>query len=276
VERAIESRGLLGRVGTKTHTLCLLTKDQKLELWNTQLDELIWQVDAPELSELQPYKGGCLFTTPLGVQEVDGKARTRNFPKTENARSLSVQDNTIVVGLDESVVTFLNADHTTPASVYKMSPGISSAALHPTAKTLIVGFNDGSIESYPQQGSLSQKSRLIDQKVSSAVTHLLVGQHDLLVVGYANGRVRLLNQSSGRALEDVRLHGAIRFLRFESGVLEAVSDLGQHRRWDISALQLSPCTLAQNVRQDISVQWVQGKPVNAPSLSESSTPACDP
>ncbi len=276
VEQAIETRGVMGRANLDTHTFCLLTKDRKLELWHTKSDEMVWQVDAPELTNLRPHKEGCLFTTPLGVQEVDGKARTKTFPNTENARSLSIQSNTIVVGLDASVLTFSDADHTRPTSTHKISTGISSAALHPVSKRLIVGFNDGSIESFPQQDALGDKSRLIDQKVSSPVTHLLIGEHDLLVVGYANGRVRLLNQSSGRVLTDVRLHGAIRFLRFEAGHLEAVSDLGQHRRWDISALELSPCSLAQNIRKHIPVQWVQGKPVSAPTPSEIPAPECDP
>ena len=75
----------------------------------------------------------------------------------------------------------------------------------------VVGFKDGSIESYAVNHKSPQPVRLIDQKVSSAVTHLRSGPNDALIVGYANGRVRMLNQTTGRLLSDEKLHGSIRF-----------------------------------------------------------------
>ena len=260
-EQAIESRGRVGYLDPSTHTLCLLTASQKLELWHTKLDELTWSIDAPELTNLVPYQGGCLFTTPLGVQFVDAKARVHNFANTSNARSISPHPKGVVVSQDAQVHLFESGNFERPAATHVMSTGITNAVLDQETNSIIVGFSDGSIEAHPTSKTDGTKTRLIDQKVSAAVTHLLLGDHDLLIAGYANGRVRLLNQSSGRTLSDVRLHGGIRFLRFENGYLEAVSDLGQSRRWHIAALELSPCELTRNVRRKVPVQGVQGQPV---------------
>jgi hypothetical protein len=72
--------------------------------------------------------------------------------------------------------------------------------------------------------------------------------------------VALLDLEDGSMLARTRLHGPVAQLLNEGDALYAVTELGDHLRWDLASLRSDYCSLLQDVWSQVPVVWEQGKP----------------
>jgi hypothetical protein len=82
-----------------------------------------------------------------------------------------------------------------------------------------------------------------------------------LVVGYDDGTLALWHRADGKQLARTRLHGPVRHLLVESGVLYAATDLGDWLAWDLHALTADRCTMLREVWARLPVVWESGAAV---------------
>ena len=151
-----------------------------------------------------------------------------------------------------------------------IGPGISSHLLVPNAQDpdrvdrILVGFRDGSIERFEREGDGLSIPTLIYQRSSAPITHLVAGYRQLVLVGFADGRVILMNQATGRTLDSIRLHGAIRFLELDGDEVHAITDLGNAFSWNVATFNLPKCILTCSVWRDTPVIWSLGQAAKMP------------
>lgn len=242
--------------------ICIATKDDHLELWDTQANVSVWRKPMPDVRQIKMIDSGCIVRDNKSVVRYAFDGSGHRYDVGQPIKTLSMHNGQIVVGTDDKIVVFLGS---TPSATFSVSPGITSHLLISNGKNLakvdlmLVGFQDGSIERFELEGDKLGVPTLIHQRTAAPVTHLIAGRRQLLLVGFADGRAVIMNQDSGRSLNSVRLHGAIRFLQLDEGQAHAITDLGDHFSWDVSTFNVLPCALTQAVWKEIPVVWSLGK-----------------
>ena len=241
---------------------CIATNDEHLELWQTAQDKQLWRKKMPEIREIKALNDGCLVRDKSTVVRYSLDGRGHPYLLDNPAKTLSVIHNDVIVGTDDTLIRFRDS---TPIATYELSPGITSHLLIPSDKPetelkhLLVGFRDGSIERFEPTDDGLGRPTLIHQRTSAPITHLVSGNRQLLIAGFGDGRVMLMNQSSGRLLDSVHLHGAMRFLELDGDTAYAISDLGHSFSWNIATFNAQPCALTRSVWNRIPVVWSLGK-----------------
>jgi serine/threonine protein kinase/WD40 repeat protein len=242
--------------------ICIATKDDHLELWDTQADVPIWRKPMPDIRQIKMIDSGCIVRDNKSVVRYAFDGSGHRYDVGQPIKTLSMHNGQIVVGTNDKIVLFQGA---TPTASFSISPGITSHLLISKPQDpskldiMLVGFQDGSIERFKWEDDELSVPTLIHQRTAAPVTHLITGRRQLLLVGFADGRVIIMNQDSGRSLDSVRLHGAIRFLQLDENQAHAITDLGDHFSWDVSTFNVLPCVLTQTVWKEIPVVWSLGK-----------------
>lgn len=123
----------------------------------------------------------------------------------------------------------------------------------------VVGYKDGGLELLGTgEGAPSFSS--FEGTLASPVVRLIPGPRGTLVAGYGNGNVGLWSLRAGARLVHAKLHGSIQHLRLLGSHLVIASELGQHRKLDLSIFQQPYCDLLRTLWREIPILWQGGLP----------------
>jgi hypothetical protein len=90
---------------------------------------------------------------------------------------------------------------------------------------------------------------------SSEVTRLLAGPGGTLIAGFADGSVGVWDSATGERLESGAVHGAVRQLLLERGILVVASEVGSTAVMDLSPLTAPYCELLRELWSRVPVAW---------------------
>jgi hypothetical protein len=82
-----------------------------------------------------------------------------------------------------------------------------------------------------------------------------------LIVGFADGLVGIWDTGSGQRLDHARLHGPVVRTWLNGDQFFAVSELGDHLRWDLRVFLADYCELLEEVWSQVPVEWEGGHAV---------------
>jgi len=172
----------------------------------------------------------------------------------------SADGETLVSGADDGTVRLWRAADGTPA--WTAEAGQMRAEIVAGGRR-VRGFADGSVEVDAVTGGGESGARFLQDVPSHRVVQLLEGPRDSVVVGYASGHLGLWDLRTGVPLASWHLHGPVVRLALDGDHLEAVTELGDRLRADLSAFTRERCDLMREVWQAVPVQWDEGAPVRA-------------
>ena len=242
---ASESRG-----GEK---LCLLTQEQRLEMWDMQQDRLLFQDSLAGQEQVLALPQGCL-TRAGGAVRLYNKTGAFKLLEATGATAVSIGQEAILVVTERQVITFDFSG--ARKAEFKIGAGVRAGLISPVQLTL--GFEDGNIEVV----SLSNPGEKLyfRDMASSPVTRLLEGPTGTVIVGHANGQLGIWNLKTGLRLYHARLHGPVGHLQLRNSTLYAASELGDKLVKDLSVFKREYCDLVQEVWQRVPVTWESGLP----------------
>jgi WD40 repeat protein len=259
--RAIEDHARPSSAGAAGEVLCILGPGESLEVWDIDRDAQIVQQSIPGLRQVLALPAGCLALSGDVLSYIDRAGSRTELTRDVTAAARSGADVLVASGGDVVVLT--------PAGERREAHrvGAGATAVGRVAGRLVVGFYDGSFEVLrPETRGEGADALHFEDTPTSPVVAFAEGPMGIIVVGFANGVLGLWSTESGARLQDVRLHGPVRFIVVRGDRLHAASDLGQHVSIDLGLYSRDYCDLMREVWQVVPVVWVNGQPVaRAPS-----------
>ncbi len=264
--KMLEKNGRLASSTESGETLCVHTHDDQVELWNTRSDRRVWSGQRTDLKTLLAVENGCVVLTDDGVLRYGPDGRAIQFHSEQNPTAISIFDDGLLVASDGRIYIY-GLDYKLRES-HLFSPGISAMTLttaaHDGSRQLVVGFEDGSVETLNiGEGSNDMRSTSV-YRASAGVSRIINIPSGLLGIGYANGQVILWDLATQKVLSQVQLHGSVRYLLAQDNALHAATDLGQSFSWDLTAFGQTRCKLIEDVWSTVPVTWSRGQPVASP------------
>jgi len=211
----------------------------------------------PGLLEVVAVPTGC-------VAVANGEAALHTFegePRNlaEGATAVAWSRGQIFVADGNDVLSF--SPEGERLSSREVGPGVS--AMVQTEESLVIGFEDGSVEvvATASDPSSAQRSRLpLEGSPSSRVVKLLEGPAGSLIAGFANGLLGIWSLETGSRLHEVQLHGPVIHTVLRGQRLFAASEMGQHAMLDLRVFHRDYCDLMREVWDTVPVVWEEGRP----------------
>lgn len=242
-------------------SLCLLTHESVVEIWDTKRDLQLTSIAAPDAARVLALPGGCLvLTRGSRVQLIDRSGQRRELADNATAIAWDHDRQQILVTSGRQVL-FLSS---TGAVLERRKADVGVQALMRTDSLLVLGFEDGNIELVPLAADAPRPSFTFEKVPSSAVVRLLEGPMGTLIVGYANGMLGIWNLTNGARLHHVRLHGPVVHLLLRDGKLYAATELGQSHVLDLGPFRTGYCDILRQVWRHVPATWEGGLPVHRP------------
>ena len=249
----------------------MVSDQDEVELWDASTDLRKWSTEVQGVQEILATPNGCILRTNtelIGYDEA-GTARhyalgaDRDKEGSEPVTAMSVVGSEVLAASGDQISRHrLNGERT---ATYKLTKGISALSLIPAkpnqAGTLVIGFDDGSVETL-DLGSLDYgyNTQVVIQR-SAKVTRIIPVQGGLIAIGMANGWAGLWDSSSRRLLDHVELHGSIAHLLAEDGQVHVASDLGDAHSWNVEVFGRDLCQLTRDMWSAVPVKWLYGRAV---------------
>ena len=255
--RAIEESAFAG--DASADRLCLLTHDDRLEIWDRAEDRL--------LDEAPAHRGSKVFATATGCiterrSEVALHLPGRSEPLTLDGYNGGHVDpdagEVHVVG--DAVMIRYDLQGKRLGDVPAVGDFRVSARLG-DAIAVIDPAKD--IKLWPIEGGELIRTIRLEDAPDLAPIHALAGPGESLVISFIDGTVGVWDAHTGAQLDRIKLHGAVAQLRLDGTRLLAATDVGDHATLDLGALARDPCDLLREVWSQVPVSWRDGGPVPA-------------
>ena len=252
--RAVEGLAVAGDSSADGRLVAVVTAKGELQLWDIRLDRLLYQRPVGSGArdpQLLP-DGSVALIAGGKAQLVDRAGRARSL--AAEATAVSWQDGALLVTTRRQILVL--DERGRRKSTHSSDIGATAAVR--VKGWLAVGNQDGNVELTHVGGGVSKTLKNVP---ASAVTRMLGGPMDTLVVGYANGLVGIWSLETDDRLLEVFLHGPVQQLHLEGGRLYAVTALGDYAVRDLRVFVQGYCTLLRRVWQGVAAVWEGGRPV---------------
>jgi WD40 repeat protein/serine/threonine protein kinase len=252
--RAIDER-TVGAAAASTASLVCIATDSGLQLWDTDEDELVRELDLPQIERVLALPGGCLVLAE-GEAVMLGAAGAPRELATEVTAVDLVGDRPHLAAGKHVLVLDPSGERlaTHPVSA-------DATALSRVGDWLVLGYEDGAIELAPLDSSASRPRFPFEEIPSSPVVRLTEGPMGTVVAGFADGLWGIWDPNNGALLYRAQLHGPVVHLLLKKGKLYAASELGQYAVLDVSMFDRDYCDLLREVWDRVTVTWAGGLPV---------------
>jgi hypothetical protein len=239
------------------NTLCLLTHEGAVELWDMAADRRILVESIPEPGPaVWPLPGGCL--TVVGAKARLLRASGGRRELAAEATSASWVRGEVFVGSGRSLLAF-DEEGTYRATLPTREKEIR--AIGPAGDRLAIGYKNGSIDLVPRHPVPKRPPVTLRDTPPSPVERLIEGPAATVIAGFANGFIGIWDSAGGNLLYSRHLNGHASYLLLQRSTLFAASELGQYLVLDLSVLSLDYCTLLRRVWEKVPVGWEGGRPV---------------
>jgi WD40 repeat protein len=252
--KAVEADARQAAVSADAGSLCLVTHDDSLELWDLEADERV-------LSHPLAHGGDVLAPGRGCVVLADGQARLvhpdgKLTSLADDAGGIALSGEEILVATKRKVLIFSAQG----ALVASYPSGVGVTAMLKTKDLLIVGYEEGNIELIPLDPARVKPSFSFENVPSSPALRLLPGPMQTLVGGYGNGLLGIWSLENGKLLYAIQLHGPVVHLLLGGGKIYAATELGDYRVVDIGVFYQDYCDLLRDIWKDVVVEWEAGLP----------------
>jgi len=264
--RAVEERARSAEQADGAPLLCIRTHDGSLELWDIARDRRLLAREVPGLARVVAVPAGCLAIARGEVSLHEAGADARRIAE---GATVAVWSRGRILVAGEREVRVFGPDGALETSI-DVGPGVTALAAIGAVRdaapdTLVVGFEDGSVELQPVSSRRESRSRLpLEGAPASPVVRLLAGPAGSLAVSFANGSFGIWSLETGSRLYQVRLHGPVVHVLLRGSQLFIASELGQHAMLDLSVFERDHCDLMREVWDAVPVVWEDGHPVLRP------------
>jgi len=255
--QALQQRARLVSQSEDGRLLCLNNDSNKLELWDSAADRLLFRKASGRLQAVEAFSGGCLVLGGGRARLLDAKGASREL--VENASALALAPGKILVASEKEIITF---DRTGKQQSSVESRAGVSAILH-TPEGRVLGYQSGAIRAFPVVDKKEFLSISFDKTPASPVTCMAPGPKRILIAGFENGVLGIWNSADGALLDRVRLHGPVTNILIHEKSLHVASELGDVQEIDLSSLHLEYCELMSRVWRSIPVVWQGGHPAHS-------------
>jgi WD40 repeat protein len=259
-QRAVEDRARLAvdAASGAGRTVCVVTWEGSLELWDTASDRRLREEAGPPgpVERAWAGPGSCLALGGGRAWLLDRERGLREL--CGDATAASWGDAGIAVATGRQVLHF---DGTGRELARARARGGAVAVAWTRAGEQVLGFEDGGIELQPAPGTRSAAPISLERTPSSPVVALVEGPLDTLFAGHASGHAGIWSRDTGAQLHSIRLHGPVEHLVFRSQRLQVATALGRFLTLDLSVLTRTRAELLREVRDQVPVLWEGGRAV---------------
>ncbi len=253
-QAALEQRARQAHLASDGRTLCLRSHSDGLEVWDTAEDSRRVDLSVRGLDQVLALPGACAALTADGlVQLVDDSGTLRTL--REGASAMALDGEQLLVASGPEIGAYGLAGEQQQA----YPDGLNVMAMARLARRLLVGFEDGAIESRPMDDGDGGVLNFAEVP-ASPVTRIIPGPMDTAIAGYSNGTLGIWNLHNGMLLYDVQLHGPVDHLVLEGDRLHAATELGDHEVLDLSVFNEDYCDLLQTVWRAVPIAWQNARP----------------
>lgn len=255
---AVEERSRIGRASRDGDTLCFLTLDGYVELWDRRADEQILRAPAPSSVNAFPLHDACIvghYVEGMGDRPVlyHRSGVTTTLPSVH----YSASDSEIFIGLEDHLEV-LDARGTTLAR-YPAHSGLAAAVR--TTEVLAVAYEGGLVEVTSMGGQAESAPRVMTSVSDTSLIGLVKGPGETLIGSYRNGIVVAWDIPTGAAIAQTKAVGAVISLYVNGNRVYAVTDVGRSTVLDLTGFAAPYCDVMREVWNAIPVEWEHGAAV---------------
>jgi hypothetical protein len=255
---AVEERSRIGRASRDGDTLCFLTFDGYVELWDRRADEQILRAPAPSSISAFPLRDACIvghYVGGMGDRPVlyHRSGVTTTLPSVHYDAS----DSEIFIGREDHLEV-LDARGTTLAR-YPAHGGL--AAVTRTAGVLAVGYEGGLVEVTTIGARAESAPRVMTSVSDASPTGLVKGPGETLIGSYMNGTVVAWDIPTGAVIAQTKAVGAVIRLYVHGTRVYAVTYVGHSAMLDLAEFATPYCDVMREVWSAVPVEWEHGAAV---------------
>ena len=256
--RVVEARSRVGTASRDGRTLCFLTLDDHVELWDRLTDEQILRADAPSSVSVFPLRDACVVS-----RFVNGiLGRPAIYQRSGDVTELpsvyvDASDSEIFVGFEDHLE--VRDSHGTVIGRY-LAHGALAAATR-TAEFLAVGYQGGLVEVTPVGSRLATAPQVMTSVSDASPTGLVKGPGETLIGSYTNGAVVAWDIPTGAVIAQTKAVGAVIRLYVHGTRVYAVTDVGHSAMLDLTEFATPYCDVMREVWSAVPVEWEHGAAV---------------
>ena len=248
--RSIETNGLYAVADSQT--LCARGDDGTVYWWPSidAVKSESWRVSVRP-TRLLPMSDGCVVVAADAVLRLRRGGRSVTvYTGTADAplNAVGVDGDQVWVASGERLVGERGASFTT-------MPGATAVAR--VGGWWVLGDASGRIEMIDDDGRRRDGFSLQERPLGR-VERMTKGPTGELVVGYANGALRVWDMDRGALLMASQLNGPVSHLSADDERLVAATEMGAYGAWDLRAVTESRCAFLQRLWGDSPVVWRDG------------------
>jgi WD40 repeat protein/serine/threonine protein kinase len=254
--RIAEARATLGAAAGAL--LCLHLDGGRLELWDRERDARLAArpVAAPQRLIALPH--GCLVLAGGRALLVDPAGKEQTL--AGGATAIASDGATAMVAARKQLLLFPpHPSATRPVASLAVPEGVTAIAAV-GRRWLALGYNDGRLRIVGRADGRARPGFHTGPRRASGVGRLARGPGRTILAGFTSGAVGIFSARTGELLHLAHLHGALSQLSMEQGKVYAVTELGDQRVWDLSALGMPRCELMRAIWAQVPVIWERGSP----------------
>ncbi len=239
--------------------VCLLTHDDKVELWDLDADRQLAHKRLASVGQLLAFEAGCLARAKAKAYWFKANSTVVELADA-GVTAVGLAKPDMLVAAGSKILRFSSKAGSSnetlqPSQRFAASQGATAIAR--IGKEVVGGYPDGSIEQLNSVAA-SASSFPFEHAPSSAVLSLLEGPLGTVIAGYANGALGVWSMRDGKRLAHARLHGPVVHLLLRQRKLYAASELGSALVWDLGDFYRDRCGLLREVWSQVPVVWHEG------------------
>ncbi|MDP2345408.1 MAG: protein kinase [Deltaproteobacteria bacterium] len=257
--KVIEQRAIRAEVSLDGGFSCVVTADERLELWDLQTDTRVAELPAKAVQSVRALPNGCALLDDDGVFVIDPSGR--ELARVSGARAVDVDERWVYVGHGEAVRVLGHGGN----EVARLSARgvVSSARAH--GDSVLIGYVTGDVVLHHFDGPMQGEVHLDDglQMVGTVAEPVSSARHfesfGIVAAGYVGGELMAWRADTGQKIFSERLRGRVEHFAFEGSQLRALTALGDVRSFDASALTADYCALLSKLWLEVPVVWNRGR-----------------
>ena len=243
-QRRVVDHAWLASAHPTAAALCLLTHDDRLELWDRRADRLLFSRTQSKGRAVAALPGGCAVLTKDALAlHLAAQPSPRQLGRGP-MRSMAVQGSRLLVA-ERARLTIYHASDARVLHQRALPDHVSALVL--AGKQLVLGHGGGLVQRITVDAQGRRSTDDLEDAARAPVARLITAPGDLLVGGFWHGTVALWDLRTLALLHKVQLHGQLIHLTYLDGKVYAATDLGDHRVLDVSALTMPRCALLRRV-----------------------------
>ena len=257
--RRIFDRTQYAQLSPKQRMLCLYSHRGKLEAWQREPLQRVWQRKVPFFQKLESLETGCLVLGDKGFQHISWKNKVSTIH--DNVSTFSVQNgqisfltqNAFIIQLQKDVPLHLDLypklKKWSQLKIYVPKIYISKVtALAQEGDKWVIGYHSGQIEVLWTANSTVTRRFSLTRAFHSPVTHIIHGPKDTILVGFLYGSVTHRSTTTGELLYSGQLNGPISHLLYTHEHLIAATTFADSLIQDLSIYSKGYCELWKEMR----------------------------